>query len=322
MTTEDSNPTIEIAKASADELLATRLFMGETAATIERILASCLTIHLRKDHALFEPGERNASLYVVLSGRLGVKLSRASDELLDYVCEGSCVGEMSVLEGQPVSAFVYAVEDSRLLVINDAIVWSLINNSNVVARNLLLLLSARVRSGNKNVNDTIEAKRIVELDAKIDALTGLYNRRWLNDALPRWTKRKDKLSLMILDIDHFKKYNDTHGHLGGDAALKRVASTLMQTLRPVDLAARYGGEEFVVLLPDASIKEAHEIAERVRHSVRLQDIVETTGQVLCRVTVSIGIAELDESLDHIGLLSKADAALYRAKNSGRDQVSV
>lgn len=306
---------------TVEDLLATRLFAGEDKTAISWLIDACELVDLPAHSTLFVPGQKNNILYVVLSGQLAVKLTDDSDELLDYIPRGSCVGEMSVLEGQAVSAYVYADQDTRLLAIKDAYIWSLINRSGVVARNLLLLLSARIRKGHKIISESLQAQRSSEQDAKIDSLTGLYNRRWLNEALPRWAGRKEKLSVMMLDIDHFKLYNDTQGHLAGDMALNSVASTLIQQLRPSDLAARYGGEEFVALLPDATFEEAKEIAERVRTAIRQQEIQDTGRGALPGVTISIGIAELEEGQDGFSLLSKADAALYRAKNGGRDRVS-
>lgn len=313
--------TADVKSVMVEDLLATRLFAGEERDAVTWLLESCEVMDMATGEMLFEPGQKNDSLYLVLSGQLAVKLTNGSDELLDYVPQGSCVGEMSVLEGQPVSAYVYADQPTRLLAIKDTYMWSLINRSGVVARNLLLLLSARIRKGHKIISESLQAQRTSEQDAKIDSLTGLYNRRWLNEALPRWAGRKEKLSVMMLDIDHFKQYNDSQGHLAGDTALNSVANTLMQQLRPTDLAARYGGEEFVALLPDASFEEAKEVAERVRNAIRTQEIIDGRSQSLPGVTISIGIAELEEGQDGTGLLSKADAALYRAKNNGRDRVS-
>jgi diguanylate cyclase (GGDEF)-like protein len=152
-----------------------------------------------------------------------------------------------------------------------------------------------------------------------DALTGLYNRRHLMGTLASEVQRSRRLrrtfALMLADVDHFKQYNDTHGHLEGDAALVKLAEILRKTTRGVDCVARYGGEEFLVLLLETTITTAALVAERIRAHVAL----ETFGRG--RITVSIGVAEFPA---HGGtpeeLIEAADAAMYQAKGEGRDRV--
>lgn len=155
-----------------------------------------------------------------------------------------------------------------------------------------------------------------------DPLTGLHNRTWLDDALPsvvrRCEKAKSPLSLMMIDVDHFKRVNDTWGHLAGDAVLRRLGDTLISHLRRSDSTVRFGGEEFLAILPDAHEEQAAWVAERVRRAVRRLDFrAEVGSRNLVRVTVSIGIAECgyDDPLDAV---QAADRALYLAKAEGRD----
>jgi diguanylate cyclase (GGDEF)-like protein len=152
-----------------------------------------------------------------------------------------------------------------------------------------------------------------------DALTGLYNRRHLMGTLANEVQRSRRLrrtfSVLLADVDHFKQYNDTHGHLGGDAALVKVAEILRQTTRGVDTVARYGGEEFVVMLIEAPIATAAAVGERLRARVAAED----SGAG--RMTVSVGAAEYPthgETPEE--LIASADAAMYQAKGEGRDRV--
>ena len=309
------------ASVGVGDLLQTRLFAGEDAEVIDWLLDACYVRELRAGETLFVPGQKNNLLYLVLQGELMVKLEGESQDLLDQINAGDCIGEMSVLEGMPASAFVIAICDTRLFVIKDVYVWSLINRSHVIARNLLLTLSARIRKGQKILSKSYQLQRTFEQDSKIDCLTGLYNRRWLKESLPRLAQRDRKLSLLILDIDYFKKLNDLHGHLTGDVVLSSVAQTLLQQLRPTDMAVRYGGEEFLAILPDTDIDEAHEVADRVRRTVsaaRMSDVEEISGP---SVTVSIGVSQLMPGQDDTAMLACADAALYRAKHAGRNCVS-
>lgn len=156
-----------------------------------------------------------------------------------------------------------------------------------------------------------------------DHLTGLYNSRILTDMLghemSRARREKAPLSLLFADLDHFKKVNDAYGHLVGDQVLREFARRLCDSVRESDLVARQGGEEFVVLAPDTPRPGAHILAERIRAS--MAEPVET-DEGLVGITVSLGVASLDLERRETArqLMERADAALYRAKNSGRNQV--
>lgn len=161
--------------------------------------------------------------------------------------------------------------------------------------------------------------------ALTDELTGLANRRSLTACLDREWRRSSRedtgLAAIMLDIDHFKRYNDTHGHAAGDACLRRVAVAISGCLRRAgDMAARYGGEEFVVLLPGSDVRGARTLAERIRRAVAACEPA-SPGGPNGRVTVSLGVAvRLAESFDTPrALLARADTALYAAKAAGRDR---
>lgn len=154
-----------------------------------------------------------------------------------------------------------------------------------------------------------------------DALTGLYNRRHLMGTLAsevqRSRRQRRSFSVLLADVDKFKQYNDTHGHLAGDAALVKIAEVFRRTTRAVDCVARYGGEEFVVMLLECPIATAVHVAERIRARVADQDLGEG------KLTVSVGLAEYPEGGDTPEeLIATADAAMYQAKSSGRNQVVV
>jgi len=152
-----------------------------------------------------------------------------------------------------------------------------------------------------------------------DALTGLLNRRYIEQRLDEEVKRSGRhgypMSFLLLDVDHFKSYNDTYGHPAGDVALKLVADVIKDTLRGADVAARFGGEEFAILLPQTVDEEAGAIAERVRRNI------EATEFPHREVTVSIGVASCSSELcSTTGLVEAADKALYDAKHNGRNGV--
>jgi len=159
--------------------------------------------------------------------------------------------------------------------------------------------------------------------ALIDSLTGLYNRRYLGTYLKSLmdsaVEHRKPLALLMLDIDHFKAVNDTHGHIVGDRVLKAVAEALTNSLRSVDMVARIGGEEFVVVMPDTSEEFAEAVAERLRKRVS-NTVVEVEGEPIS-VKISIGLTmRRDEDREVEDLISRADKALYGAKTGGRNQV--
>jgi len=165
----------------------------------------------------------------------------------------------------------------------------------------------------------------IEYENLTDPLTGISNRKHFDQQLEKARneaiENESKLCLVMSDIDHFKKFNDTHGHVFGDQVLKLVASTLKSGVQKSALAARYGGEEFGIILPGVSISNAIQIANTLRESVSSKKLVKrNTGDDVGRITMSFGIAQFDLNEDMTDLVARADSALYEAKEAGRDQV--
>jgi diguanylate cyclase (GGDEF)-like protein len=176
---------------------------------------------------------------------------------------------------------------------------------------------ARTNDGLKAANRTLEALAIT------DGLTGLYNHRHFQETIEKEILRGERearpLSLLLLDLDHFKQYNDRFGHTEGDAALRRVAGQITRNIRATDMAFRYGGEEIAVLLPSCSKEQAVEVAEKIRASLARGE--RRPGVFGRQVTVSIGVASFPEDGRVArGLVDAADAALYQAKSQGRNRV--
>jgi two-component system cell cycle response regulator len=161
--------------------------------------------------------------------------------------------------------------------------------------------------------------------AVTDQLTGLHNRRYMTGQIGALMKRAalggEPVSLLLVDIDHFKKINDSFGHDVGDEVLKEFAARLASNVRAIDLPVRYGGEEFVIVMPDTQLTDARRIAERIRLHVAGSPFRAMSGDELLSVTISIGVASSQPGEDDAqGLLKRADEALYEAKSSGRNRV--
>lgn len=288
------------------------------------LLSDCKIRTISKHQPLIEAGEANQNVYLIISGALIVHLTPDPNEPLAILKKGESVGEISVVDHQPASAYVSAAKDTKLLVIHEDVVWSLIGSSHAIANNLLVILASRLRHGNSSIKRVQGLIGEYEHNATIDALTGLYNRRWLNSMFQRVVdlckKNKRDLSVMMIDIDHFKEYNDKNGHLAGDIALRTIAQKVMRFLRDEDLVTRYGGEEFFVLMPELSIEATVKVAERLCREIGITEITDTNKNILPSVTVSIGVADnIDHSTSN-ELIEAADKALYEAKRSGRNKV--
>ena len=169
--------------------------------------------------------------------------------------------------------------------------------------------------------------KIKSEEAIRDGLTNLYNYRFfireLKKEVARTKRYKTPFSLLMIDIDYFKEYNDLHGHVEGDNVLKAISRLLELNTRQTDVVARYGGEEFVIILPGITKKKALPLAEKLRSLVKVYPFPDKVHRVPCRLTISIGIAgSPEDSMDHVELVRMADAALYEAKQTGRDRVCI
>jgi diguanylate cyclase (GGDEF)-like protein len=160
-----------------------------------------------------------------------------------------------------------------------------------------------------------------------DGLTQLYNHRYFHERLESEVERSNRtglpLSLLMIDVDHFKHYNDLNGHPAGDTVLRKVARILSEGRRLNDVVARYGGEEFTILLVDTPTDAAAQLAENLRQRVAEEEFANGEAQPMGRLTISLGVASYPHSaVSAVELVEAADVALYRAKGGGRNRVEV
>jgi diguanylate cyclase len=186
-------------------------------------------------------------------------------------------------------------------------------------------LEARLSESKQEINTLQENLEAVRTESLTDPLTGLANRKYFDQTLTRAVadaiKRNEQLSLMMTDIDHFKTFNDTYGHLTGDQVLRLVALSVKQNVKGQDIAARYGGEEFAVVLPNTVLRSAITVADHIRRAVMTKELMKrSTGEHLGRITISIGVASLRRDDTAQSLMERADACLYAAKRNGRNRV--
>ena len=297
---------------------------------IARIIKNCFIVKAKTGQIVLDPYSSGARLYIVLKGALGNTVVNQETNNLENTktqyLPGECVGEISVLDEEIYSSTISALCDSELLVIEAETMWKLIDESNGVARNLLQLLSFRIRAANAQMRNRQKVGEFYRQLSMVDGLTGLHNRAWLNTQLPSMIENAhatgNSLSIIMVDLDHFKRFNDEYGHVMGDDALQAAAKVLNAGLRPSDFAARYGGEEMIVILPNTNQQSALIVAERLCIRLKKTRVFADMQKPLPHVTASFGLATLQEGQDGSAFIGTADAALYRAKDAGRNQVSL
>ncbi|MBF0220424.1 MAG: GGDEF domain-containing protein, partial [Gammaproteobacteria bacterium] len=300
-------------RSIVEELRQTELFQNVSIAAIEQLLKQTEPRALAAGEVLLSPEQDNEYIYLLLSGTLSLHFDSSDSPEIRELPQYVSVGEMSLIDNARPSAYVIAKEVSRVFPIHRDILYHLVAGANPIAYNMLRLRSKWMKANTQRiVHDRSQITKLTN-HANIDSLTGLYNRRWLNSALQRLLENEQPLCLLLIDVDHFKRYNDTQGHQGGDQALIALGNVLKTTVRPYDFPTRYGGEEFLVLLPMTSMVDGGiGTAERIRQAAALKKIFSTDLQPLPGITISIGLAESDADSTSESLIAAADAQLYRA----------
>lgn len=186
-------------------------------------------------------------------------------------------------------------------------------------------LEQRLKASKQEINQLQVNLEAVRNESLTDPLTSLANRKYFDQALEKFIAQSvatnEPLALLLTDIDHFKAFNDTFGHLTGDQVLRLVALSVKQNVKGQDIAARYGGEEFAVVLPGTTLRAALTVADHIRRAVMTKELMKrSTGEHLGRVTVSIGVAVLQKGETAQSLIERADGCLYAAKRCGRNRV--
>ena len=186
-------------------------------------------------------------------------------------------------------------------------------------------LEERLMLSKNEISNLQQSLEAIRAESLTDPLTGLGNRKYfdrmIETAVQDALATGEPLSLLMFDIDHFKSFNESYGHLTGDQVLRLVGMSLKQTIKGQDITARYGGEEFAVVLPSTALRQALTVADHIRRAVMAKELKKkSTGEILGRVTISVGVSMLKPGDDPDALIERADACLYAAKRNGRNRV--
>jgi diguanylate cyclase len=187
------------------------------------------------------------------------------------------------------------------------------------------VLEERLMLSKSEISDLQQSLEAIRAESLTDPLTGLGNRKYfdrmIEQAVQTALANGEPLTLLMFDIDHFKSFNDSYGHLTGDQVLRLVGMSMKQTIKGQDITARYGGEEFAVVLPNTGLRQALTVADHIRRAVMAKELKKkSTGEILGRVTISVGVSMLKSDDDTDALIERADACLYAAKRNGRNRV--
>jgi len=225
-----------------------------------------------------------------------------------------------MLEGALVSAYVVAATDCNLLAIDHAAIWELINSSHAAAHNMLNILTRRIRHTTEVAAENMEQQNGFSGSSIVDKLTGLYNQHWTQQKFNRHLRRgivgNKPSCVLLLEMDHQKVFVGRHGQLGGDQAFRDIAYTALSCLRPDDQAGRHSDEKFAIFLPNTSLPDACNAAERLRATVSRSLIVLPSGDALPSITVSIGVSQARADDTLVSLFDRAEDALQVARDSG------
>ncbi|MBI5437812.1 MAG: GGDEF domain-containing protein [Nitrosomonadales bacterium] len=275
---------------------------------------------LNAGETLLVPGEVSHAIYIILSGRLNILLTKSDAEPVAMLGKGECAGEMSILGDAQDQTYVVAATDCDLLAFEHDALWELIDISHQAAHNMLNVLSARIRPGNRVMTESLEHHHGFSGASVVDELTGLYNRQWVEEKFSRHLNRdfsNNKPScIMLLEIDGFNEFSGKYGQLGSEQALRDTAHTMLSCLRPDDQAGRHIGEQFAVFMPNTALADGCIAAERLKTAISGSMIVLPSGDALPSVTVSVGVYMAKQGDTLADLFARAGEVLREAAKSG------
>jgi diguanylate cyclase (GGDEF)-like protein len=307
------------------------LFSLLTEEEVRSVMEFLRLIEIDEGEVLFREGDEGHELYIVKSGRIRVAISLPDGKQKDITefVPGDFFGEMSIFENAPRSASCYAGERSTLYALRGSDFFRLMSDWPSLSIKIMYRMSTvttrRLRNTGEFLSDMVLWGERARKRAITDELTGVYNRHFLEETLENQFRRAREsgspLSVVMVDLDHFRSINEQYGHEVGDAILVSAVRVFRSHLREGDIAARYGGDEFVFLMPHTPSDEAGAVAQRICSELGSMVMHRNPDGVSVGVTTSQGVACFpDHGNDLAALMKKADDALYRAKELGRNRV--
>lgn len=295
--------------------------MPDLSRTLEILISNHQEFTVERNEELFHRFVGSDSQLAVLQ-QTGDQLQQAMSQILNYV--ETARGDAQAY-GRTLDSYSTQLSETPDIERLPTIVAGIVaETQRVTARNELLESQLSQTTG--EIFELRQNLDAVRREAMTDALTGIANRKFfeerMNDAAREAMESGESLSLLFIDIDHFKRFNDTYGHQVGDQVLRLVAKTLTDCVKGRDTTARYGGEEFAIILPKTRIVDAMRLAEQIRNTMMRHRIVsKTRGEEYGTITLSIGVGGYRPGEPLGDVLHRADAALYHAKRNGRNRVA-
>ena len=314
--TKQSEHSSEITRIQSE------LFTDIDSALVDQWFSQCSQLVFKAGDVVIAQGARNTSLYILTEGELDVHVTPEHEMSFATLRPGDVAGEVSLLSARETSAWVTARKKSTAIQVPGSLLLQWAEESHQFALNLLRLSNTRLHNSNAFARSTHARAETLRAKAMTDSLTGLLNRHWLEINHNRFRG----ISVIAIDIDHFKQINDRYGHLTGDQVIKAVAKALQFCTRPHDAVMRLGGEEFAAVI-DLSRTETTpvKLAERMRTAVmelQVDPINPSDEHSLLQVRISLGVATQQPGEEWTSLMQRADQALYAAKQGGRNRVEV
>jgi diguanylate cyclase (GGDEF)-like protein len=298
---------------------------------VKRVTQHLDSVELAEGQTLFREGEAGKELYILSEGTVAITISLpdGSEQHIARFTPGDFFGEMSIFDNAPRSATCRALTRSIVFSLSKDAFSDIIAQHPRIALKLMYRMlnvtTQRLRDTSQFVSEMVQWGEGARKRAITDELTGVYNRRFLEDSLGGYVSEAQEkgtpLSLVMVDLDHFREINEHYGNQKGDEAIRSASAIFRSALHDKGIIARYGGDEFVIILPHMTSTEATNLMSRVCRQVAGLDIFKDMKGPITNVTSSMGVAAFPEhATDVVTLRAAADAALYRAKESGRDRV--
>ena len=296
-------------KMNSDEIIKllqeSRLFQKVKSSILSSLLMKATQVRLVANQILLIPGQQNDHIYIVLSGRLRAQINADDPKPLALFGLSECVGEMSMFDGNHVSAYIIAATDCELLAISHKDVWAVLNESLQASHNMLTIMSNRIRSSNRVLAENMTNMQGYEALDYIHTITGIYNRNWLLENIGRLihrdTMNQQSSIFMLIKVDNFGQFEASFGKLGSDQAQLTIAQTILHCLRPNDVAVQIDIDLFAILLPQTEPENVLIVTNRLQRTISQTNIVTPSGDALPPVNISIGnsLPQHDDTLDSL-----------------------